>query len=149
MVNKKGYIRTLEAIIAMILIFIFILSILPPKGNEQKTPDDIDITARNVLNEIQNNNLYRDYVINMILTEPDSGKDSRDDSNSYDNIKNFINPTVPIAIGYELMICDIGQTTVPCYKKQEDLNLPKTNIYTKNILIENNRLVKLFLWRKA
>lgn len=146
MVDKKGYIRTLEAIIAMILIFIFILSILPTKEDKQKTPDDIDVTARNILNEIQNNQIYRNYVINMDLT---NGKVGNDDV--YGALKNFIESpnTKPIAIGYELMICDISANTANCFPTQNTLIIPKINIYTKSILIEDNRLVKLYLWRKA
>ena len=68
MVNKKGYIRTLEAIIAIVLIFAVIITILPKKEITEKTPDDIDLTAKSILNEIQNNNLFRDYAIKMDIS---------------------------------------------------------------------------------
>src|SRR3989344_6033495 len=79
MVNKKGYIRTLEAIIAIVLIFAVIITILPKKEIAEKTPEDIDLTAKSILNEIQNNNLFRDYAIKMdiltgVYTDPITGE---------------------------------------------------------------------------
>lgn len=148
MVNKKGYIRTLEAIIAIVLVFIFIISILPKEEKISVTPKDIDLTAEGILNEIQNNKDYRNYVIGMDLTDGKCGeKDCYTEVNA--DIKNGI---IPITIDYILAVCDISQNTVPCYPDINTIEFPKTDIYPRSILItevNTKRVVKLFLWRKA
>ena len=155
MVNKKGYIRTLEAIIAIVLIFAVIITILPKKEIAEKTPEDIDLTAKSILNEIQNNNLFRDYAIKMDISNGIYTDALLVEVKAYTELKNFVDSTMPIAIGYELMICEISGG---CYPLLDSIVLPKKSIYTKSVLINNNnvinsnsedRIVKLFLWRKV
>ena len=137
--DKKGYIRTLEAVIAIVLTFIFILSILPQREKEEIIPKDIELTAEQILNEIQTNKIYRDKVFSVDLTS--------NDGVIYNEIKTFINGIIPITIGYDLIIC--GSTCYPVDSTK--LNLPPLNIYTKSILITEEvggeRVGKLFLWR--
>lgn len=154
MVNKKGYIRTLEAIIAIVIILVFVLSILPQKEKESQTPKDIDLTANQILSEIQNNNKLRSDVISATTI-----------CLNYCNLKNFIKSNLPITVGFELLVCD-SNNCYKCEDSNEECNaggniIPistseaiteKASVYAKSIIIKESgedRTVKLFLWRKA
>jgi len=67
MVNKKGFIRIVEAIIAVVVIFGFIL-IAFPQGKEQsagETPYEIEQTQARIVEEITNNVEYRRCILNL------------------------------------------------------------------------------------
>ena len=49
MVNKKGFVKILEAVIAIILIFIFITLIIPRKAQEQTTIPREITTKQNII----------------------------------------------------------------------------------------------------
>lgn len=58
--NKKGYIRTIEAILAIMIVFAFVVTILPKKTIETgKAPPELDSTMRSILEEAQNNEEFR------------------------------------------------------------------------------------------
>ncbi len=161
MVNKKGYIRTLEAVIAIILILIFIFSVLPKKQIEDlKTPREIDLTSDRILNEVQNNEEFRGCVIVDEDTAP-SGVIVGEDC-----IKNFIDSNNLISqqtMGYKVLVCDPIATlfTSKNYCNEPDLQEAKDKaIYTKSLLLSstllspaiaplNPKLVKLYIWRKV
>ncbi len=69
MVNKKGYLRTIEAIIAILLVFGFLVTVLPKTGDvgakeAHTVPVDLDITANAFLEELERNEVFRACVLN-------------------------------------------------------------------------------------
>ena len=68
MVNKKAYIRTVEAIIAIVLILTFIVYIWPKESQvESKIPRDIELTLDRTINEFQYNEGYRICILQINL----------------------------------------------------------------------------------
>ncbi len=64
MVNKRGFLRILEAIIAIIIVLGFVISIMPDKvQNTGKIPPDLEQTTESILKEVQGNPSYRECVL--------------------------------------------------------------------------------------
>lgn len=64
MVNKKGYLRTLEAVVAVLIIFGFMLFIFPKTERiEGQMPLELERMANAMLEEIENNDQFRKCVL--------------------------------------------------------------------------------------
>lgn len=62
--NKKGFLKILESIIAIVIVLGFVIAILPTKPqNNAKIPPDLDQTTDTILKEIQNVPNFRQCVI--------------------------------------------------------------------------------------
>jgi len=62
--NKKGYLRMIEAVIAIVIIFGFILTVLPKKAQDTGAiPPELDSTLRAILEEAQNNEEFRSCLL--------------------------------------------------------------------------------------
>lgn len=55
MVDKKGFVHTIEAVIAIVIVLIFIFTALPRESQEQRVPDNIKLIQEKVLYEINSN----------------------------------------------------------------------------------------------
>jgi len=157
MVNKKGYIRTLEAVIAIILILIFIFSVLPKKQTEElKTPREIDLTSDGILNEVQNNEEFRGCVIadlnpnNLQLGE----KSAEQCINEFITTNNLISQT----LDYNVKVCDTSTSDQNAYNFCGEPNLigaEDKTVYVKSIILSGTltelktKRVKLYIWRKV
>ena len=65
MVNKKGFLRILEAIVAIVIILGFVVSIIPEKQkNTSQIPPDLDQTINSVLKKIQDTPEFRFCISN-------------------------------------------------------------------------------------
>ncbi|MBT4835617.1 hypothetical protein HON86_03310 [Candidatus Woesearchaeota archaeon] len=63
MVNKRGYIQTLEAVVAILILLSVILFSISLRGvDEPRVPEDIALLQKNILGQVQNNQEYRDCV---------------------------------------------------------------------------------------
>lgn len=63
--DKKGFVKTLEAIIAVVVIFGAILFIIPkvPKLPQGQMPEQLEITANSLIEQIQNDDIFRKCVL--------------------------------------------------------------------------------------
>ncbi len=132
--NKKGYLKTLEAIIAVMILLSFLLAILPrEEAKEAEVPDDIRLTQESIMNIIQSNEELRDCVL----------------SGNNGCITGYIdnNDLVPYTMNYRTLITLTDEIIEP-----EDL--PDKAVYTSNIVISStdgstvtSRLFTLFIWR--
>lgn len=144
--NKKGYLRILEAIIAIIIIFSFVLVILPKRDvNLIKFDPELESTAESIAKQLQNNKEFRDLILvdnNAIAAR-----------NSYSYINTNIRPRTA-TWNYAIKIADVninGAETNQAYALSATesalitnpndnpyinlLNTIKTDVYTKNIII--------------
>src|SRR3989344_6917374 len=120
MVNKKGYIRTLEVVIAIILILIFIFSVLPKKQTEEsKTPREIDLTSDRILNEVQNNGKFRGCVIEDVPPNTPDKKSAEQCINEFITDNNLI----PQTLDYKVKVCDTSITDQNAYNFCGEPNL--------------------------
>lgn len=141
--NKKGYIRTIEAILAIMIVFGFVVTILPKKTTEiAKAPPELDSTMRSVLEEAQNNEEFRTCLLLKDNVKLESGNAKAMVKNS-DCLKNQLEKALPAFSpwDYGFAICD-GTGTDSCvmYNSTDDdegniikIILPsQKTIYTKS-----------------
>jgi hypothetical protein len=136
MVNKKGYIKTIEAVIAILIILGFIY-VVTPKQNlpKETTPQNIESAEDFIINQVLYNSTYRDCVIN-------------------DNrlcIDNFIKKNTPFGCYYQFEMCN---TSTSCLQELGIVLPIDKSIYSKNVLIsqENNQIkpkvFRVYMWEK-
>lgn len=141
MVGKKGYLKTLEAVLAIVIILLFTFSITPRPEQDLGVPQNIKNTQDFILSEIENNNSIRSYVVNS------------DDSDAaynlaYKSIDGLINENMPGGYSYTFGICDMSS----CISNITSLAL-ETSIYSQDVLIatdgekQNPKVIRLWMWR--
>ncbi len=154
MVNKKGFVRTIEALIAVLILLIFIFTVLPKQKVDQSAPDNIKLIQEKITGEIESNTSLRNdtlsYPVPSTLIELEQNL-SRKRLTSFitNSIKNF--PT----IDFNYTVCD--STNVNCApdflktgpNRNLDVSLPNKNVYAKSAMIANataERVFRLYLW---
>jgi hypothetical protein len=92
--DKKGLIKTLEAVISILIIMtaVFIVSIRDFPSNEV----DYSEKARDILKEISKNSIFRDEIVDYVLG---SNQEISPEMN------NFVDDKIPDFLDYELKIC--------------------------------------------
>ncbi|MBU2496548.1 MAG: hypothetical protein KJ767_00625 [Nanoarchaeota archaeon] len=134
-INKRGYVRVLEAGIAILLLLGFIYFVtLPTYVNKSNIDEDIYRKLNAILDEIENTNSYRDMVF------IDGGLQDLQDFVREELSENQLDGT--------LVICDIGVTCFP----SQDVILPIKDIYVKErIIVKSSADVKktaIYAWTK-
>jgi hypothetical protein len=134
MVNKKAYLKTLEALIAIAIFLIFLTTALimnQPEKNEPSTPQDIKLIQDTIFNKIQTEQYLRVCLI--------------DSDNSC--LETEISKVILDSLDYEIQICT---PTTSCLVS--DLTLPEDKtIYADSIIIkeqDTTAILRLYLWRK-
>ena len=127
---KKGYLRTIEAILAILLVFGFLLTVLP-KGNKDdvegyRVPVALELTSVALLEEIQTNDVFRTCVLNddaSFVIDPEDISatgitlyelDDQGGVNSVECIFSFLKASFPVYSSwqYAFSLCDVDGT---CY----------------------------------
>lgn len=140
MVNKKGYIRTIEAIIAVVLLFLFILTTLP-KPEKSVEPRNVDYIEESILLEIESNEVLRQEVLNYIPggTTP--------------KLNSFIEDTTKrLPFDHAFLIKNAG--TYPSQADLENLipSVSDRNLYLRTKIIGSgtvSKVIYLYLWEKT
>ena len=128
MVNKKGFMKTIEALIAVLMLIGFLVYILP-SGEEEEKATDLEVFMDGVLDTFMYDQYYRVCAIERDL----------------DCLTGFINESISYAYSYKLQFCDGMDCIVPS-------DLPDENVYVEDRLIsssfeeKNMVLVRLFCW---
>lgn len=155
--NKKGYIRTIEAIIAVVIVFMFLVTIVVRDNRaEPDVPKDIRLFQEIVLNEMENNKVYRDEILNCNPIPPET--EGCDEEAGLTNAIDFIeNPGEGIIaktekpVGYKISVNGITDTTL-------DTTLPAEaegkTVYARTLILGTNseftsddsKLVMFYLW---
>ena len=119
--KKNGFIRILEAIVAIVIVFVYIVNILPqiPKPTG-KIPPELDNTLSAILKQIQNDPSFREQVV----VYRDMGE-----------IKSFIERSLPpfSQWKYAFKVCTSGTNNPPeCSYYFPDLPSNKVMIATRD-----------------
>ena len=140
--NKKGFAKTLEAGIAVILVLVFIYYVLPkqtPEGTMLRVPEQVKTTQSFILQEISTKENLR----NCALYAATTGKC---EDIPCQNIVSLINSNTPP--GYT-SACEICATANTC---AANLNLPTdVSLYTDSVFLSErttSKVVRLYFWRK-
>lgn len=139
--NRKGFIRTFEAVIAIILVLTTLWYFYQPSPKSQdKTPASVENSLKFILQEMSVNDTYR----SCILTTGSGGcLDPSMNSCVMQQIFPFIQANTPP--GYQ-NACEICDTAVPCIGY-----LPVTKeITTNSILIAGNpsKVIRVYFWQQ-
>lgn len=128
MVNRKGFIKIVEATIAiMIIMTVFLITF-----SKNKNVNEIDYSeeARTILDEIANNFTFRtDLIQSRVVTN---------------DLTNFLDKRVKQPLNYEIRTCDVssacGQSTY------QGVVYSAERIISSDIKTLNPIKVRLFLW---
>lgn len=140
MKNKKGWIRIVEALVAILLITGFLILLIENQENGKKDiSSKVYVTENAILREIQSNNTYRGYILGI-------GETFVEFENFNDNLKEHINNRIPNYLNCTGKICDFDYDPV-CV-----IDSLKKDIYVRSVMIATDstiykpKLLKLFCW---
>ena len=156
--NKKAYVKTIEAIIAIVIILIFIYSVMPrDRVQEPTVPGNIELLQKTITNEIENNKIYRDEILKENVKEENllNKIDPPEQNSLFPDLNLLMTKTLTSSMyGYQGLICEEG-CNIP-----EDLPDGKT-VYSKSILIAeslpseptlptgvNTKIFYFYIWYK-
>ena len=127
--NKKAYMKTMEAIIAIVL-FLVVITVLLTSNKDTNTavPSDMILIQDTILNTIQENNTLRTFAVNL----------------ENNDINMFINSTIPDGIGFNFTLCNNpNYCAYPTTSESEQL-------YADSLILvegEDIAIINLILWR--
>ncbi len=130
--NKKGFLRIMEAIIAIVIILGFVIAILPTKPREtSRLPPDLKQTTNSFLKEMQNNPEFRESVLNGSVVK------------AREHINFLSSPAAAHPWNYGLKICklDIDGIIVNCnyFPDVEGVILNERENNFRNNVLPNDR----------
>jgi len=145
MVNKKSFIKTLEAIIALVALIIFVFSIAAIGIKTGQEPPGNVVDAQNfIFKTVINSEEYREDVLNF---------DNEGD------IDELVSKIVPFSYDYETQICDLDYST--CEPDTTNLILPEKTVYVSSLYVIDTantgintaagnepKILKVFMWEK-
>ena len=154
--NKQGFIKTVEAIIAVLIIFIFIYYVTP-KSSDNKDTSDIKKLQEEILKGISENEIYRGCIVtcpNEITCtikgneHPGFNSPECTTNDIPTAMQTFIEKslTPKFQTNYQLVICTQGS----CGSPPE-----KDTVYTSAVIVTsslkttppyNPKVVRLYLW---
>ena len=134
MVNKKGYMKTVEAIIAVILFFSVVLILVGVYSPEEEaTPKDIKVIQEAVLNTIESDTEMRS---NILL-------------NQVSTLDTKLGTLIPNNLNYLFTICDSNFDTCPPPAIDQDKTVYVSSLVVSSTYEQyNTTIFRLFLYRK-
>ena len=136
--NKKGFVRTLEAVIAVIIVLGIILVVTPePASRQSETPESLKEAQSFILDRISANEAQRTCIQRLAPTA------SGECSYLCSDIDLFVRQNQPKGYDYRCEICNNSSTFSP------SLPLDKS-LYTDSRLIATNpaKVLRLVFWEQ-
>lgn len=134
MVNNRGFLRTLEAVVAILIILALIVYLAPSKKLETGVPSNVKEAKEFILKEILTNKTLRECISDNI-------GDCKTACES--KLKNFISSNVPFGYDYGCEICGAGDQGCANLRKIQD-----KNVYSGVIYLNFDKTFRLFLYEK-
>ena len=146
MVNKQGVLKTLEAVIAILLIFGFLYALLSQRQQlTGETPLDLSSTRSFLFDQLTFDNSYRTCLTNPALTPGACATLAASYPASYpcvQQVMDFIQKHTPT--GYDFS-CELCKTSASCSTQ----NIPlETSVYTDSVFIsgKESRVFRIYFW---
>ena len=132
--NKKGWIRIVEATIAILIVIGFVLTYT---AKRQPVENDLIPVITPILQEMADNNTMRETILS-----------SDDGVVTTGQIHNFVKSLVPSNLNEEVKICELKDI---CGFEGD---FPNTDVYAVERVISaakssDSKKVKIFLWRNS
>ena len=154
MVNNKGYLRTLEALISVIALLALLLFIIPREVPEKETPDIIKSSHNYFLNTVVYSEKHRNCILNAPLAIDKCNRIKCEYCGQIsssiecdDLIDNLLYTANAPGLETKCIICETNPLDRSCLLPGAD-TLPETDIYVDSALLNNERLVRLFSYTK-
>jgi hypothetical protein len=134
MKNKKGWLKILEAFIAVMLVLGVLLVLISKSNTPLNDSSEILNLQKNILNSVEKDPA----LVSQVLVNNTSG------------VSSYVNKTKPGWLNYSVQICD---SFAACPLNVSSDIIINHEIYASNILIISNstfydeRQLKLFFWR--
>ncbi|MEA3378192.1 MAG: hypothetical protein U9Q69_00990 [Nanoarchaeota archaeon] len=137
MMNKRGYLKTLEAVISIVAILLFTFGVTPSEmHNPHETPFTVENSFDYITETLENDDTYRDKILNS----------DNDFQAANDSITNLVINNLPPGYGYEFKICD--ETT--CLAENPPLD---ASVYSDDVIIAGTpeiepeiKIVRIWFW---
>jgi len=140
MVNKKGYLKTLEAVLAIVLILIFTFAITPKPEISQEAPYTITASQEFIMHEIETNDNIRTLLMNA----------DNDFHSAFEAVDNLISYNLPPGYDYTFGICNQSA----CYSNITPIAVERS-VYASDVLVSSNgsmqkpMIIRLWVWKKS
>ena len=150
MVNNKGYLRILEAVIAVVLLLGVMLFISTRSSvNDAKTPSNVVESMRIILEKISVNETLRSCIVNFTYVgECRQSSDLFNGLNCGVEINKTIFEEVPLGYSYT---CEICNQSLSCLTTAQANVIPwNKSVFTDTIFLAKEdieKVVRLYLWR--
>ncbi len=132
---KQGYIKTLEAVIAIIVILSFVYFVLPTTHEESKGSEkEIGLLQRSFLEGVRGNDDLRSCVIGW------------NDTNSCRvDIFNYLNNTFPNYYSYNITVCNLDLYCEAGIPSDRNVYVSST-VIVANASDKNPKAVRVYTW---
>jgi len=137
--NKKGFIRIIEAVIAVVIVLAAILMVLPSEDEnvQAEIPYELETSAKAILEKIQTDDKFRTCMIVGDIKD-DSGIDVTRPA----CVADFVEKTLPYSSSLDYAF-KVERGTVDVYDRKgvhqgnsiEEILPTSTNVYTKSVFI--------------
>jgi hypothetical protein len=148
MKNKKGFIHTLEAVIAIILLLSIIYIVIPKDQPESATPNKIEQAHKAIFSEITINQEFRDCLLIDVfnygsineITQYNIIKEST--TSCLTDLNTYIQELTPRGYVYMAEVCD---TSVSC---TSNLLPTEATIYAESIMLasKSSKVFRVYFW---
>lgn len=142
MVNKKGWIKIVEALVSILLLIGIILIVISYQTSIKEPHPTIEEKELEILNNIEINQTFRSEIL-LETTIPINSTDN----NFPTALKNYLNESTPEALNCTLKICATNSTCLYENNFDEDV-FAKEILIIANKDIYNPRILKIFCYRK-
>ena len=161
--NKKGFMVTIEAVIAIVIVLIFMLTTLLPKTQEVKIPENIKLSQERIMQEIESREDLRQSVLGYpifdnVIQHNDQALTYLESSSQRQQLNSFIKGSLnnPL-LNFNYTVCLADNTKcrpefvdkISQESKSIYIGLPNKQIYAKSIMIsssDGSRIFRLYLW---
>ena len=152
MVGKQGFIRTMEAVIAILLVLGFLLYILPkqPVLAESVIPEGMDSVRNYILTEFSTNRTIRECV-SLVSNYGNCIKQATySRSNCYKVVESLLDKHTPAEFEFHCEICPEVKPCTDLYKSHPDVM--KKSVYPGSVFIYldefNVKYARIYFWRR-
>ncbi|HII15879.1 MAG TPA: hypothetical protein HA362_06220 [Nanoarchaeota archaeon] len=140
-IGKQGYIKTLEAVIAIVIILIFTFAVTPKPEPSYGLPSSVENAQNYIMEEIGLNNELRTLIMDAVVANPEDP--------AYIEIGQIASDNMPAGYGYSIGIC----LQSACATNSTPI-ADGRSIYTAESMISSGnssdttpRVVRLWMWR--
>ncbi|MEK6937169.1 MAG: hypothetical protein AABW58_03810 [Nanoarchaeota archaeon] len=143
--NKKGFIRTIEAVIAIVILLGLVLTIFGDKEQEiKKTPDAVESS----LNYITNEFLYNEELRNCVIASNSDGS-CISSLSCREKVDSLLKTSTPPGYNYECEVCKTTRSCVSVDAPEDKSIYPKSAFLYKPGEADEIRIVRVYLFEKA